>query len=62
MEHLLIFVVALAADADNLMVANSDDLFDREEFSAAPDARRPNCFNSGVFVFRQNLGSNLNPS
>ena len=34
MKHLQIFVVALAADAATLMV-NSDDLFDREEFSAA---------------------------
>ena len=30
---------------------NSDELFDRNEFSAAPDAGWPDCFNSGVFVF-----------
>lgn len=29
-----------------------DELFDREELSAAPDAGWPDCFNSGVFVFR----------
>ena len=29
-----------------------DELFDREEFSAAPDCGWPDCFNSGVFVFR----------
>lgn len=31
---------------------NCDELFDREEFSAAPDVSWPDCFNSGVFVFR----------
>ena len=30
---------------------NIDDLFDREELSAAPDAGWPDCFNSGVFVY-----------
>jgi len=44
-------------DADTLVVKNSDDLFDREEFSAAPDAGWPDCFNSGVFVFRPNLNT-----
>jgi glycogenin glucosyltransferase len=39
-------------DADTLVVQNIDELFDREEFSAAPDAGWPDCFNSGVFVFR----------
>jgi len=38
-------------DADTLVIQNSDELFDREEFSAAPDAGWPDCFNSGVFVF-----------
>ena len=33
------------------VIQNSDELFDREEFSAAPDAGWPDCFNSGVFVF-----------
>ena len=33
------------------VVQNCDELFDREEFSAAPDAGWPDCFNSGVFVF-----------
>lgn len=44
-------------DADTLVVQNSDDLFDRDEFSAAPDAGWPDCFNSGVFVFRPNLNT-----
>jgi len=39
-------------DADTLIVQNIDELFDREELSAAPDAGWPDCFNSGVFVFR----------
>lgn len=29
-----------------------DELFEREELSAAPDPGWPDCFNSGVFVFR----------
>merc|ERR1711862_437136 len=44
-------------DADTLVLTNSDELFDREEFSAAPDAGWPDCFNSGVFVFRPNLNT-----
>ncbi|CAG4979807.1 unnamed protein product [Parnassius apollo] len=39
-------------DADTLVVQNCDELFDREELSAAPDVGWPDCFNSGVFVFR----------
>ncbi|KAF7708957.1 hypothetical protein HF521_018014 [Silurus meridionalis] len=38
-------------DADTMAVANIDELFDREELSAAPDPGWPDCFNSGVFVF-----------
>ncbi|XP_053268045.1 glycogenin-1b isoform X1 [Pleuronectes platessa] len=38
-------------DADTLVLSNIDDLFDREELSAAPDPGWPDCFNSGVFVF-----------
>ncbi|CAF1627094.1 unnamed protein product, partial [Didymodactylos carnosus] len=39
-------------DADCLVMQSVDDLFEREEFSAAPDAGWPDCFNSGVFVYR----------
>ncbi|CAH0724632.1 unnamed protein product, partial [Brenthis ino] len=39
-------------DADALVVQNCDELFEREELSAAPDVGWPDCFNSGVFVFR----------
>ena len=38
-------------DADTLVLSNVDELFQREEFSAAPDVGWPDCFNSGVFVF-----------
>ncbi|KZS10928.1 glycogenin-1 isoform X1 [Daphnia magna] len=42
-------------DADTLVIQNCDELFDREEFSAAADAGWPDCFNSGVFVFRPSM-------
>eukprot|EP00112_Aurelia_sp_Birch-Aquarium-sp1_P020049 Seg5078.2 transcript_id=Seg5078.2/GoldUCD/mRNA.D3Y31 product=Glycogenin-1 protein_id=Seg5078.2/GoldUCD/D3Y31 len=38
-------------DADTLILQNVDELFEREELSAAPDIGWPDCFNSGVFVF-----------
>jgi len=44
-------------DADTLVIQNCDELFNREELSAAPDAGWPDCFNSGVFVFRPNLNT-----
>lgn len=37
------------------MLCNIDELFDREELSAAPDSGWPDCFNSGVFVFRPSV-------
>lgn len=37
------------------VLENIDELFDREELSAAPDAGWPDCFNSGVFVYRPSL-------
>ncbi|XP_032362456.1 glycogenin-2 isoform X1 [Etheostoma spectabile] len=42
-------------DADTLVLCNVDELFERDEFSAAPDPGWPDCFNSGVFVFRPSL-------
>ncbi|XP_069493139.1 glycogenin-2 isoform X1 [Ambystoma mexicanum] len=42
-------------DADTLVLCNVDELFDRDELSAAPDSGWPDCFNSGVFVFRPSL-------
>jgi len=44
-------------DADTLVIQNCDELFEREELSASPDAGWPDCFNSGVFVFRPNLNT-----
>lgn len=42
-------------DADCLVTQNIDDLFQREEFSAAADVGWPDCFNTGVFVYRPSL-------
>lgn len=42
-------------DADTLVLSNIDELFDREELSAAPDPGWPDCFNSGVFVYRPSM-------
>ena len=42
-------------DADTLVLQNVDELFDREEISAAPDIGWPDCFNSGVFVFEPSM-------
>ncbi|XP_075395130.1 glycogenin-2-like isoform X2 [Tenrec ecaudatus] len=42
-------------DADTLVLSNVDELFERSELSAAPDPGWPDCFNSGVFVFRPSL-------
>nr|XP_045361257.1 glycogenin-2 isoform X6 [Camelus bactrianus] len=42
-------------DADTLVLSNVDELFARTELSAAPDPGWPDCFNSGVFVFRPSL-------
>ncbi|XP_076339756.1 glycogenin-1-like isoform X2 [Tachypleus tridentatus] len=39
-------------DADTLVLRNCDELFNREELSAVPDIGWPDCFNSGVFVFK----------
>ncbi|XP_032082196.1 glycogenin-2 [Thamnophis elegans] len=42
-------------DADTLVLCNVDELFERQELSAAPDSSWPDCFNSGVFVFQPSL-------
>lgn len=39
-------------DADTVVLRNVDELFERDELSAAPDIGWPDMFNSGVFVFR----------
>ncbi|XP_072897664.1 glycogenin-1-like isoform X2 [Hemitrygon akajei] len=42
-------------DADTLVLCNIDELFEREELSAAPDPGWPDCFNTGVFVYRPSI-------
>ncbi|XP_023930920.1 uncharacterized protein LOC106161647 [Lingula anatina] len=42
-------------DSDTMVLQNIDELFEREEFSAAPDPGWPDCFNSGVFVLQPSL-------
>lgn len=49
LEHL---EKAVYLDADMLVLKNIDDLFEREELSASPDIGWPDCFNSGLFVFK----------
>ena len=39
-------------DADTIVLQNIDDLFERDPFAAAPDSGWPDCFNSGVFLYR----------
>lgn len=49
------FTKCVFLDADCLVLKNVDDLFEREEFSAAADVGWPDCFNSGVFVYKPSL-------
>lgn len=42
-------------DADVLVLKNCDELFERDELSASPDVGWPDCFNSGVFVFKPSI-------
>lgn len=37
------------------MLQNIDELFEYEELSAAPDIGWPDCFNSGVFIYRPSM-------
>ena len=46
------FKKAVFLDADCLVIKNVDELFERDELSASTDVGWPDCFNSGVFVFR----------
>lgn len=41
----------------NQILRNCDELFERDEFSAAPDVGWPDCFNSGVFVFTPSVST-----
>ncbi|XP_034479885.1 glycogenin-1 isoform X2 [Drosophila innubila] len=53
--RLVQFEKCVFLDADTLVLKNCDELFERDELSAAPDVSWPDCFNSGVFVFRPNV-------
>ncbi|KAJ3367417.1 Glycogenin-1 [Allomyces arbusculus] len=44
-------------DADTLVLRNVDDLLDRAQLSAAPDAGWPDMFNSGVMVIEPSLAT-----
>uniref|UniRef100_A0A672KXH2 glycogenin glucosyltransferase n=1 Tax=Sinocyclocheilus grahami TaxID=75366 RepID=A0A672KXH2_SINGR len=44
---------------DLLYVLCNVELFEYEELSAAPDPGWPDCFNSGVFVFRPSLNTHI---
>jgi len=46
-------------DADTMILQNIDDLFERDQLSAVPDVGWPDCFNSGLFVFRPNKDTYL---
>jgi glycogenin glucosyltransferase len=51
------FTKCVFLDADTLVVQNVDELFDRDELSAAPDVGWPDCFNSGVFVYEPSINT-----
>ncbi|CAH8521180.1 unnamed protein product [Dicrocoelium dendriticum] len=53
--NLVQFSKAVYLDADTMVLYNVDELFEREELSAAPDPSWPDCFNSGVFVFQPSV-------
>ncbi|XP_053964601.1 glycogenin-1 isoform X3 [Anastrepha ludens] len=53
--RLIQFEKCVFLDADTLVLQNCDELFEREELSAAPDVSWPDCFNSGVFVYRPSV-------
>jgi len=53
--RLVQFEKCVFLDSDTLVLQYSDELFEREELSAAPDVSWPDCFNSGVFVFRPSI-------
>ncbi|CAH8456440.1 unnamed protein product [Heterobilharzia americana] len=50
--RLIQYTKAVFMDADTVVLKNIDDLFERDELSASPDPGWPDCFNSGVFVFK----------
>uniref|UniRef100_A0A182P4G0 glycogenin glucosyltransferase n=1 Tax=Anopheles epiroticus TaxID=199890 RepID=A0A182P4G0_9DIPT len=53
--RLIQFEKCVFLDADTLVLRNCDELFEREELSAAPDIGWPDCFNSGVYVYKPSM-------
>lgn len=53
--RLVQFEKCVFLDSDTLVLQNCDELFEREELSAAPDVSWPDCFNSGVFVYKPSM-------
>lgn len=53
--RLVRFEKCVFLDADCLVLKNTDELFEKEEFSASADVGWPDCFNSGVFVFQPSV-------
>lgn len=53
--RLVRFQKCVFLDADCLVMSNVDELFERDEFAAAADVGWPDCFNSGVFVFKPSV-------
>ncbi|GFT17243.1 glycogenin-1 [Nephila pilipes] len=52
---LIQFSKCVFLDADTLVIKNCDELFEKPELSAVPDVGWPDCFNSGVFVFKPSI-------
>ncbi|XP_023235671.1 glycogenin-1-like [Centruroides sculpturatus] len=50
--RLIQFNKCVFLDADTMVLQNCDELFEKEELSAVADVGWPDCFNSGVFVFK----------
>lgn len=49
------FTKCVFLDADTIVIQLCDELFDRDELSAVCDIGWPDCFNSGVFVFKPSI-------
>uniref|UniRef100_A0A3Q0KQX0 glycogenin glucosyltransferase n=1 Tax=Schistosoma mansoni TaxID=6183 RepID=A0A3Q0KQX0_SCHMA len=54
---LIQFTKVVFMDADTLVLQNVDELFNRFEFTAAPDPLWPDCFNAGVFVLEPTMNT-----
>lgn len=50
--RLIQFNKCVFLDADTMILQNCDELFEKDELSAVADVGWPDCFNSGVFVYK----------